>query len=64
MILTIDQLGKRYGKLPSEILEKSTTLDLVVMDAAMTFQRSQSGDSPTNVSEEDLQRILEQARGS
>ena len=38
MILTIDGLGKRYGMLPSEVLERSNTFDLYIMDAAMTFE--------------------------
>lgn len=50
MILAIDTLGSRYGKLPSEILSQATTFDLVIMDAAMTYinQRSKqtSGELP------------------
>ena len=38
LILTIDGLGKRYGMLPSEILSRSNTFDLYIMDAAMTFE--------------------------
>ena len=38
LILTIDSLGKRYGMLPSEILERSNTFDLYIMDAALTFE--------------------------
>lgn len=34
----IDSLGKRYGMLPSEVLERSTTFDLYIMDASMTFE--------------------------
>jgi hypothetical protein len=38
LILTIDGLGKRYGMLPSEVLERSNTFDLYIMDMAMTFE--------------------------
>jgi hypothetical protein len=38
LILTIDGLGKRYGMLPSEVLERSNTFDLYIMDASMTFE--------------------------
>jgi hypothetical protein len=38
LILTIDSLGKRYGMLPSEVLGRSNTFDLYIMDAALTFE--------------------------
>lgn len=38
LILTIDSLGKRYGMLPSQILERSNTFDLYIMDAALSFE--------------------------
>lgn len=37
-ILMIDGLGKRYGLLPSEVLNRSNTFDLYIMDAALTFE--------------------------
>lgn len=37
-ILMIDGLGKRYGMLPSEVLERSNTLDLYIMDIALSFE--------------------------
>lgn len=37
-ILMIDSLGKRYGLLPSEVLNRSNTFDLYIMDAALTFE--------------------------
>jgi hypothetical protein len=39
LILTIDSLGKRYGMLPSEVLLRSNTFDLYIMDAALSFER-------------------------
>lgn len=38
LILTIDSLGKRYGMLPSEVLERSNTFDLYIMDASLSFE--------------------------
>jgi hypothetical protein len=38
-ILQIDSLGKRYGKLPSEIIKKADTFDLYIMDAALSFEQ-------------------------
>jgi hypothetical protein len=38
MILSIDALGKRYSLLPSEVMTKASTFDLVVLDAALGFQ--------------------------
>ena len=35
----IDGLARRYGKLPSEILINSNTMDLYIMDVAMSFEK-------------------------
>ena len=37
-ILMIDSLGKRYGMLPSEVLNRSNTFDLYIMDIALSFE--------------------------
>lgn len=37
--MQIDSLGKRYGLLPSEILQRGNTFDLYIMDCALTFER-------------------------
>jgi hypothetical protein len=62
MILTIDQLATRYGMLPSEIMVRATTFDLVMMDAALGFQRHHrdraEGVMP-NYTEDDLLKIKE-----
>jgi hypothetical protein len=66
MILTIDNLGKRYGLLPSRVMEQATTFDLVIMDASMTFEQHANRDTsvPPEVPEEDLLKILERSRGN
>lgn len=72
MVVAIDAMAKRYGKLPSEILANASTLDLVVLDAAITFEnyiqekeKAKAGGtlSAPNVSEDELMRIWKQANG-
>jgi hypothetical protein len=58
-------MGQRYGLLPSEIITRASTFDLVVMDMAMTYEQhkqeaSQPGYIPP-VSVEDLMKIKERA---
>ena len=65
LILTIDNLSKRYGMLPSEVIVRANTFDLVIMDTAMTLERhfqeaSQEGYVP-EVSTEELLKIKERA---
>jgi len=65
LILTIDSLGKRYGMLPSEVLERSNTFDLYIMDAALSFENyhhkkaMNNGQEPVpEYSQEQLQAML------
>jgi hypothetical protein len=32
-------MGKRYGMLPSEVIVRANTFDLVIMDTAMSLER-------------------------
>jgi len=66
MILTIDNLGKRYGMLPSQILNQANTFDLFIMDASMSFEQDAKRDrsQPPEASEEELLKILEKTRGN
>lgn len=66
----IDSLGKRYGMLPSEVLNRSNTFDLYIMDAALTFENYQhkkamnNGKEPIdNYSTDELQAMLKKVRG-
>lgn len=72
MIVAVDAMAKRYGKLPSEILASASTLDLVVLDAALTYENylqekeknKGSGTlNPPNVKEEELVKIWERTNG-
>lgn len=64
MILTLDNLGKRYGMLPSQILCQASTFDLFIMDASMSYEHDAKRDpsQPPEVAEEDLLKILEKSR--
>lgn len=39
--MLLDALGTRYHKLPSEVLRRSDTLDILIFDVAVTWQRNQ-----------------------
>jgi len=58
-------LGKRYGMLPSEVLGRSNTFDLYIMDAALSFENYHHKKSMNNgqdplpeYSQEQLQAML------
>jgi hypothetical protein len=58
-------MGQRYGMLPSEVISRATTFDLVMMDTAMTLEQhqqeaSQEGYIP-DISTEELLKIKERA---
>lgn len=58
-------MGQRYGMLPSEIISRATTFDLVIMDSAMTLENhaqesSKEGYIP-DISTEELLKIKERA---
>ncbi len=59
----LDQMGQRYGLLPSEILTKASTFDMVVMDISLSVEqytknKNQEGFIPP-VSTEELLKIKE-----
>ena len=65
----IDGLGKRYGMLPSQVLEKSNTFYLYIMDAAMSFENyhhkkaiNNNKDPMPNYNVEELQNMMNKAR--
>jgi hypothetical protein len=69
-ILMIDSLGKRYGMLPSEVLNRSNTFDLYIMDAALTFENYSHRKAMNNGKEpiadyttDQLQAMLKKVRG-
>lgn len=58
-------MGQRYGLLPSELLLRANTFDLVIMDSAMTIeQHQQEASQPGYVPDigiEELLKIKERA---
>lgn len=68
-ILQLDGLGKRYGLLPSEVLNRGNTFDLYIMDASLTFEHfhikkaQNNGKVPTEYyTEEQLMNIMNKAK--
>jgi len=67
MIVMVDRMAQKYGLLPSEVMDRATTFDLVVMDMTHTWERmihdKSSGKTHTpNVKQETLELILEKHR--
>lgn len=62
-MITIGQLAKTYGVLPSEVLARGTTFDLMVMDVFTTWENHQRNPNDvSNFSQEDLQKIVENSK--
>lgn len=52
-------MAQRYGLLPTECLNKASTLDMVIMDMALTYERHQHEKSkPGYVPEVDVETLL------
>jgi hypothetical protein len=66
MIMTLDNLAHRYGKLPSEIIANSSTFDLYVMDAAASYrdyqQRKAEGKVAVDYTVDELQDIMKRTK--
>jgi hypothetical protein len=62
MILTLDTLGERYGRLPSEVLAQGSTLDIYIMDAALTYrdyqQKKSQGQYAGDHTVEELKKMM------
>lgn len=56
-------LAKTYGLLPSEVVARATTFDIMVADVVTAWERyQQNPNDPGNYSQEDLQTIVERAK--
>lgn len=53
MILTIDTLAERYKLLPSEVMNRGSTFDLYIMDAAMSYHNHQHSKNMKEVNPND-----------
>jgi hypothetical protein len=67
----LDTLATRYHLLPSEVLKRSDTLDILVLDTAITWQRAQEEAArakhegkvaPANIPVNKLQEMLDSVR--
>ena len=69
MILSIDALGKRYSLLPSEVMSRASTFDLVVLDAALGFQtymqdKADGKKATPQLSQEEMIAAMERVRNN
>ena len=67
MLLSIDALGKRYSLLPSEVMTKASTFDLVVLDAALGYQtyiqdKADGKKATPTLSQEEMMAAMERVR--
>lgn len=71
MILTINNLAKTYGLLPTEVLARATTFDLYVLDVSARWQQHQHEQitgkksftrPPPKLSEREMLDMLKRAR--
>lgn len=66
MILTLDTMGERYGMLPSEVLARGSTVDLYVMDAALSYHdyqhKKSSGKYAGQETPDELAAMIQRAR--
>ena len=67
MLLSIDALGKRYSLLPSEVMSKASTFDLVVLDAALGFQtymqdKADGKKAAPKLSQEEMMKMVERTK--
>lgn len=59
-------MATRYHKLPSEILNTATTIDLFVIDQILSMQHLKKGNQPMarpEPTQEELLRILKESKG-
>lgn len=67
MLLSIDALGKRYSLLPSEVMSKASTFDLVVLDASLGFEkyildRADGKKAAPKLSQEEMMKMMERTK--
>ena len=59
LILTIDTMAKRYSLLPSQIMQSASTFDLVILDAALSWEHYERQRSdPKNVPEVPVDELI------
>jgi hypothetical protein len=61
----LDALGERYGKLPSELLDRANTFDLWVYDVAVSWinnQQAKANGKAPKYDESDLRMRMENVK--
>lgn len=62
-MITIGSLAKAYGLLPSEVMARATTFDLMVADVMATWEDHRNNpDKLDNYKVEDLEELVKKAR--
>ena len=68
LIMLIDTMADRYKMLPSEVMNRASTFDIYVMDAALSYQnyqrKKQEGKLAEELSTDELQEMMRKARGA
>lgn len=67
MLLSIDAIGKRYSVLPSEVLDRASTFDLVVIDAALGYEKyitdkAEGKREAPKLSQDEMTKMLERTK--
>jgi hypothetical protein len=67
MILLLDLIGKRYGVLPSKVLESGDTLDIAVVITSLEHEawkekKQTKGHIPTHHSQDELKQRIQSVR--
>ena len=68
-MIVIGRMAERYHMLPHEVAARATTYDYMIQDVLHTYDEYQvkqrnGGDLNAMVKTEDLQSLVEQARGT
>lgn len=70
-MITVGRMAREYGLLPSEVAQRASTYDIMVMDVVATYeqyqQQQQSGQINTDLyqySTEEMTAMMEKARGT
>ena len=62
----LDAIAKRYGVLPSYLIKHGDTLDLTVMDVAVSWEQhqhnKQQGKASSDYDQQDLVKAMESVR--
>jgi hypothetical protein len=66
MMLMLDLMGQRYGKLPSEVLASGDTMDMIIAITALEYEKwaqkkKSQGKVPTHMSQEEMQARIDRA---